>query len=301
MIRTADLLNEFASKRSDVFIELSDEERRSLQECLLGIYQDIAAVCEKYNLSIMLGGGSVLGAIRHQGFIPWDDDMDAMMPREDYDKFIECFDKELGDKYFLEVPRSKVKSGILYMQVIKKGTRLLSLNNVYEDDKNGLRIDIFPIERASSSKFRRKVIGCISNFSYRILHSIPFSTIHAKNPLYKQCYQYSLQTKMIYYSRYYIGLFLSIFPQKKLFDAYDRFISSSKGDEYCTIPTGRKHYGGETLSRSVFLPVKKAKFEGVEVNIPNDADAYLKNLYGDYMKIPPVEKRERHFYVEFKL
>lgn len=301
MIRTADLLNEFASKRSDVFIQLTDEERKALQMCLLGIYQDVTAVCDKYKLTIMLGGGSVLGAIRHQGFIPWDDDMDAMMPREDYDKFIKYFEKELGGKYFLEAPRTPNKSDILYMQVIKKGTRLLSLNNVYEDDKNGLRIDIFPIERTSSNRLYRKILGCISNFSYRILHSIPFSTVHAKNPLYRECYMYSFQTKLIYYSRYCIGLFLSVFPQKKLFDAYDKFISSNKGNEYCTIPTGRKHYEGETLLRNVFLPVKKANFEGVEVNVPNDADAYLKNLYGDYMAIPPIEKRERHFYVEFKL
>ena len=301
MIRTADLLNEFASRNSEIFITLSNDERKGLQKCLLDIYQDVARVCDKYNLFIMLGGGSVLGAIRHQGFIPWDDDMDAMMPREDYNKFIQYFDSELGEKYFLEAPRTNNKSGILYMQIIKKGTKLVCLNNLYEDDKNGLRIDIFPIERTSSSKLKRKIVGCFSNFSYRLLHSIPFSTVHAKNPLYKQCYQYNLQTKFIYYTRYFIGIILSIFPQKKLFDAYDKFISSIKGNEYCTIPTGRKHYEGETLPRTVFLPTKTATFEGVEVNIPNDADAYLKNLYGDYMKIPPVEKRERHFYVEFKL
>jgi lipopolysaccharide cholinephosphotransferase len=111
-----------------------------------------------------------------------------------------------------------------------------------------------------------------------------------------------MKTKLFYYSRYFAGMIFSIFSHKYLVDKFDKFVSNMKDNKYCTIPTGRKHYYGETLPQRVFFPVSKAMFEGVEINIPNDVHAYLKNLYGDnYMHLPPEEKRERHFYVEFSL
>mgnify|MGYP000934529859 FL=1 len=72
------------------------------------MYSDILRVCEKYNIRVMLGGGSALGAVRHGGFIPWDDDLDLIMPREDYNKFISVFDKELSDLYEITSPNSKL-------------------------------------------------------------------------------------------------------------------------------------------------------------------------------------------------
>jgi lipopolysaccharide cholinephosphotransferase len=82
---------------------------------------------------------------------------------------------------------------------------------------------------------------------------------------------------------------------------FDKLVISKDSNKYCGIPTGRKHYNGEILKKEVYLPTVKAQFEGMEVNVPNDVDSYLKNLYGDYMKLPPIEKRERHYVVEFDL
>ena len=65
------------------------------------MFVDIKRICDKHNLILMLSGGSALGAVRHKGFIPWDDDIDLMMPRDDYDKFIDLFEEELGEKYYL--------------------------------------------------------------------------------------------------------------------------------------------------------------------------------------------------------
>lgn len=84
MRRTADYLNEVANN-DNLFYELSEEERIELRLCLLSIYNDISQICVKYGLTLMLGGGSALGAVRHKGFIPWDDDMDLMMPRKDFE------------------------------------------------------------------------------------------------------------------------------------------------------------------------------------------------------------------------
>ena len=95
MKRVGDYINANLSQIS-VLRELTDKERERLRKCLFSIYKDIALVCSKYGLCFMLGGGSVLGAVRHKGFIPWDDDIDLMMPREDYMKFISVFNNLEG-------------------------------------------------------------------------------------------------------------------------------------------------------------------------------------------------------------
>jgi lipopolysaccharide cholinephosphotransferase len=77
--------------------------------------------------------------------------------------------------------------------------------------------------------------------------------------------------------------------------------SGGRESRYCTIPTGRKSYNGEALPKDVFFPPVQALFEGITVHIPRSAGTYLQNLYGDYMQIPPPEKRERHFYTAFSL
>ena len=98
MKRTSDYLNEIA-RQSDLFYELTDKERDALKKCLLSIYIDVKSVCDKYGLTLMLGGGSVLGAVRHKGFIPWDDDMDISMKREDYEKFLKIAPGEFPKDY----------------------------------------------------------------------------------------------------------------------------------------------------------------------------------------------------------
>ena len=87
MKSTNDFLLE-SSKNSNIFYELTPKEQILLRNELLSIYKDIKAICQKYNLTHMLGGGSVLGAVRHKGFIPWDDDIDLYVPRKDYDKLL---------------------------------------------------------------------------------------------------------------------------------------------------------------------------------------------------------------------
>jgi lipopolysaccharide cholinephosphotransferase len=295
MKRTADYLNE-AAKNNNVFYELSEEERDGLKKCLLEIYQDVAHICEKYNLCIMLSGGSALGAVRHQGFIPWDDDLDAMMSRKDYNKLIEVFEKELGEKYELSVPQMGKEVDTLSMLVIKRNTLMV---DCYKESITGIKMDIFPIEKVPTNKLFRTTIAYISDIFRIIILSVPI--YKTKNELYKQLFMSTLRSKLHYHIRYVAGKIFSIFPQKFLFDTFDKFVSGFKGQVYCTIPIGRKQYKGEIQRNEVFFPPQKTIFEGIEVNVPNDVSSYLTKLYGDYMQIPPLEKRERHFYTKFSL
>ena len=103
-------------------------------------------------------------------------------------------------------------------------------------------------------------------------------------------------------TRKVLGKVLSIIPHKQWVNWFDVLVANDKDDGLLAIPTGRKLYGGEIFPADVYLPPRMATFEGIEVQIPNKVEEYLINLYGkNYMQLPPVEKRERHFIVDFEL
>ena len=126
--------------------ELTEKDINRMHTVLLEIYDDLYKVCEKYSLKLIAGGGTLLGVIRHKGFIPWDDDMDLSMSRDDYEKFIEIFESELGDKYELLAPGYQKGSKVFLMRVLKKNTTLMNMIDENSPYSNGIYIDITPID-----------------------------------------------------------------------------------------------------------------------------------------------------------
>ena len=98
------------AKKGNILHQLSEEEIQQLRKILTDMLMDIDTVCKKHNLRYMLGYGSCLGAIRHVGFIPWDDDLDLLMPREDLKKFLEVFEQEMGQNYEYTAPNTVKES-----------------------------------------------------------------------------------------------------------------------------------------------------------------------------------------------
>ncbi|MDR0348290.1 MAG: LicD family protein [Tannerella sp.] len=291
-------LNEVARK-TNVCYELSDAERLALQKCLLGIYRDIKVACDKYNLCCMFSGGSALGAVRHQGFIPWDDDLDLIMPRSDFNKFLRIFENELADKYILSAQGINSNVNGPWAQVIKKNTQLLSVNSDSANKAKGVSVDVLPIDCCPDNIFFRILTGCLLDFIHIIANSIV--VYKDETGFYKKTFSLAPNSKIHYIIRYIIGFLFSFLSYKFLFDLYDKLCSRSNGKKYCTIARGRNDYLGEIHPRDVFFPPKQMMFEGLQVNVPNKIDTYLKKLYGDYMEIPPPEKRERHFFIAFSL
>ena len=273
---------------TDAFYKLSEEEHIELQKCLFEIYLDVARICKKYNLCFFLCGGSALGAVRHQGYIPWDDDLDMFMPREDYNKLIQVFDKELSDKYQISVPCIELESNEPFMEIIKKNTLMYRVYS-NKNNKNGIRIDILPVDNAPTNKYKRKIVARIAD-TMRLIIACKNTYIN-KNALYKQCLMTSFKMKLHFYARYFIGMSFSFVSRQYVVDLFNRFTANIKGDKYVTVPMGSKYYLGEVLPREVFFPPKAGMFNGIEVPIPNDVHTYLTNLYGNYMQLPPEEER----------
>ena len=295
-----EMLNDWA-QHNNVLHVMTQEEMMSLRKVLLEMYKDIARVCSENDLTVMLGGGSCLGAIRHQGFIPWDDDLDLNMARPDYNKFINLLEQgALGDKYEFAYPNGKYHCSSVFLKIYKKNTTLVSFGAENAKYPLGIFIDIFPLEGVPSSRFVRVLKGIIANGLRLIANCVTevSTTSKSVSEAEKSCPELRAMIR----KRRIIGYLFSFVSYRKWAFWFDRYVANDDLSGLVGAPTGRKLYNGEIHDHSVFFPVVKATFEGLEVNVPAKTKEYLICLYGkNYMQLPPVEKRESHFVVDFKL
>ena len=279
---------------------IKEEDAKALKALLLDMYKDIATLCDKHGLVYMMGGGTCLGTIRHHGYIPWDDDLDLMMPRASYEELISCLSKgELGDMYEYDTPNATKDCKNTFLKIYRKNTLDVELYCENMPFPIGIFIDIFPMDNAPNNKYVRKLKGYISDFLQAVCTCVLYAQYPSKK--YKEFMSLDPEALKRYKQRMFIGKLFGIIPHRKWVWWFDQFNAHTKETGLMTIPTGRKHYLGETQPSSIFLPTQKAIFEDLEVNVPADYDAYLTALYSDYMSIPPVEKRERHFVYKFSL
>lgn len=279
---------------SDIAIEVDEITKRKLQETILKMYIDILQVCNKYQITPFLTGGSCLGAIRHKGFIPWDDDLDVGMTRADYLIFRKHFDKELSSKYVLNAPNDECKAKTRFIKIMKKGTICREIGDDYPPEECGIFLDIFLIEDIPQNKVIRTVKGSLCNLLEFIASQV--YTHDSKDPDIRKLLRKTGLTS--YAIRTLVGTLFSFNSASEWFDRVDKMASWKPENTLYGFPTGRKHYFGEIFDRSVFFPPRSVEFCGIQAPVFNDTDTYLKNLYGDYMQIPPVEKREKHFLKE---
>lgn len=286
---------------SDHVVYVEGEDLKKLKQTLLGMLQDFMAVCAKYDLNYTLSGGSVLGTIRHRGFIPWDDDIDVNMPRKDFNKFKEVFDKELGTGYKLLAPELTPGYGAAASRFIKKGTAYRTFNDVAEPRENcGICIDIFVLENTPDNALARKLRGY---WSLAVGYLLSCRKVYDYLPKLLEI-QDTPEVRAAFAKKYKIGRFFKFIPLDTAAHWTYKVYSGCKNDnsKYVTIPSGRKHYFGEMDSRENMCKTTEGTFEGIKVKLPAGIESYMTRLYGpDYMTPPPADKRERHPLFEFSL
>ncbi len=278
-------------------VELDDEERAALRTILLEMLDDVLEVCRRRGLSCFLAGGSMLGAARHHGFIPWDDDLDVFMPRKDYDAFEAIFDRELSEKYYLQSVNRDHYGSFPFSKIIKKNTTWLEAHTSGHS-YNGVYLDIFPLENAPAGGWARKeyVLGCKA-LTFVVVSLAGFLDA---TPAYRAFLKENYSSKKVYYLRRITAGLLGWMGLKRWLLWMDRFASRYKNrpdlPELCC-PTGRGGVEREHWPRAVMESHGTLPFEGRDVPVPDGWDTYLRTLYGDYMQLPPENKRERHLIV----
>ena len=256
---------------------MTSEELALAQKAYLQMAKDVFSICHKNNITIMLSGGSVLGAIRHKGFIPWDDDMDINIPRDDYEKLKTIFDQEFGGKYLLYAPNYYRESNYRIARIENPIVDIEDANGHH----HGLEIDIFVIENVPDSILMRLIKGSVS---YSLM------AIAAYVGEYERLGSELKGPKGIIGR---IMAFSSSSTWNNRVDTWNNYHNNNT--KFVGIPTGRNHYFGEIYNREALMVTKNIDFEGEVFNIPEGYDEYLEKLYGDYMVIPPEDKREHHY------
>lgn len=258
--------------------ELTLEE---IQSESLQILSVIDSFCTENNISYSLGYGALIGAVRHQGFIPWDDDIDILMTRPNYQRFIKLFSvdesikkcglklfaPELGNCFFLisricDTKRTEVKT---YFQ--------------WSDEVTGLWIDLFPIDAFSENE-----VGQIRLQNERCFNicgaKVPFST------------DFNLRRNLIiFYKRIKYRNYDRDAEIKRYLNLIEKLPEFDKSQKVTNFGSPYEHT--DIHRKQIFESYQRTQFSGKEVTIICSYDEYLRNIYGDYMILPPQSKRVR--------
>jgi len=245
----------------------------------LEILDEFVRICKKHDLEYFLTGGTMLGAVRHKGFIPWDDDIDVGMMRKDYDLFIKYAKEELNSKYYLDCFETNKDYYLPFAKIKKNNTIFDEEVSHHLNNHKGIFIDIFPFENAKKENSLKQKIQAIlvRNITDTMFYKTKIRKLKgSRHPLF--------------------AAILSILPKTTLMKLQNKIMHWNKNDNsnYVVALSGTYGYLKETNKRNVFVPGKEVEFEGKIYRGMNDSDAYLTRIFGNYMTLPPKEKRINH-------
>ena len=256
---------------------LVTEKMKKIWAINIDLYLEFARICDKYKLNYYGYGGTVLGAIRHEGFIPWDDDLDVCMPRADYEKLLVIAPEELTEPYLMQTPQTDPGYFKTIARLMNKNTTYASRAFLHSGMAHGCILDILPLD------------NCNPDTVEQDMQKIKISAKRCSEYLKRNdtdimtCEQYDCWKQ-----------FMTDDPMKEWENIQQVATqwNNSNTDYYCmmayVIPGGKYN---KPMRKEWFASSKTKKFESIEVKVPHDYESLLLSIYGDYMQFPPVEKR----------
>ena len=283
-------------KKKKQFKEYDDFTLKRIQEVELEILKDFMDICDRHGLDYFGIAGTGIGALRHHGFIPWDDDIDVAMPRDDFEKLLPLVEKEMGDKYLIMNAERYPNYPLMTTRMTMRGTKFKeeALKNI--DAPLGIFLDLYPLDKVSDNpkEARRQARDAWFWSKILILRSIPFPMLGFSG----------WKAKIIHAICGLAHLVLSILhvPKawiyKKAYEAETRsnhYTKTKNLDFFCDTTPYMNLYAVKDI-----YPLRKLPFEDVELNFPHNLHNNLTGMYGDYMQLPPEEKRKNHYPYELE-
>ncbi len=264
---------------------------RKVQLVQLEIAKEIKRVCEQNNIGYFLDSGTLLGAVRHKGFIPWDDDMDMGMLRADYEHFLRIAPQALNPQYVLLCWQEDERYPHQFAKVMKRGT-------LYHEETNhggsfeGIFVDVFPYDRLPEDRQALKHTRfCLTAYRAMIRAKCKYQTwtSHGKFHVKRWIKNLPFRILSLFYKRADLRM------------RYDRLAQSHNQDAPFRyyVSQGVETYGDWCIPHHCLEEFTELPFEDTSFRVPKDYDAYLTHAYGNYMTLPPVEKRgDQHSIVE---
>ncbi|MFT8831011.1 MAG: LicD family protein [Lentilactobacillus hilgardii] len=244
----------------------------------LKIFKRFKQIVQQYEIPYIAMGGTLLGAVRHHGFIPWDDDMDVGMLRDDYEKFLQICSAEFqNDSYFLQTPWTDENYALSYAKILDRNTYIEEKNNV-NNARKGVFLDIFPLDKipASPSRQRHQIIQ-MRRLDSRIYLKLRYNVID--NPIRRL--QSSLSPEQI--------LAASQFKKQRQ-QVMTQFNSKLALTDFKNLAS-QYAYDKEIISQDQLENTMALPFENTQITVPKDFDTILTNIYGNYLQLPPVNQR----------
>lgn len=252
--------------------QISFEEHKKIQLALL---REIDSFCRKNKINYFLAFGTLIGAVRHKGFIPWDDDIDIAMPRPDYNKFIHQFNDKVQNLKVL-APEIDLDYYAPYANVYDMRTILEEKGTSHLGLELGVKIDVFPIDGVPTNKYLYGLVSYIMRLYNYILN------------IKRRCDNKSFSFKI---KKIICSLFGYRFLQKRIIKLAARF---PYDESYYVDHFVFSAYLGKRFKKEALNSFVTIEFENEEYLCPIGYDEYLRKIYGNYMKLPPAEKQIPH-------
>lgn len=269
---------------------MDKETLRHVQLIQLEILQEIKRICMENDITYWLTYGTLLGAIRHKGFIPWDDDLDIGMLRIDYERFLEIATKKLNPDFILQTWELDKYYPLPFAKVRKQGTIYTEYQFRNSKTLNGIYVDIFPYDNYGDN--------FMQGFNLKLIKLMMLSKCGIKS--WNELGHFNIKK---YITHIPTRLLSHFFTREKLIADYKKnAIKYNKKVCNCYFSQGFDHYATTSVIPHYILEYfQEITFENDSFTIPIEYDKFLRLSYGDYMKLPSKEKREnRHEIVEVK-
>ncbi len=260
-------------------MNLTAEQLQELKNCERDMLERFVDICNKHGIKYFVQGGTLLGTVRHSGFIPWDDDVDVSLPRDEYERFLKVAPKELPDYYFLQTKDTDPEYPNNFAKIRDSRTTFLETSARKLKINHGAYIDIFPLDnyprgfKAKIYELKKKLL------TWRINKAFYLPNMSLKSKIV------TIITMILFPSlkgaiEKREKLFVSVPPSERVINNSGAWLSK------------------EIIPKEWVQDCIEMEFEGISVNVSDKYDEWLTYVYGDYMSLPPENQRVGHHYVD---